>query len=194
LTEILGALSEEVGALFDRMQTGGARTAISRLFLDQPWSNESVAARLSLSPLPTITVIAGTNGAGKSSNVGTYLRQHGGEYFNPDEIAAGLRRIDPALQAGTANARAWNAGKALLEIAIQEGKDYVFETTLGGNTIKGLLQSAAHEGHRVMICFVGLDSAKRHIQRVDSRVKRGGHPIPADMIQRRFARSPQNLN
>ena len=39
---------------------------------------------------PCIYVLAGTNGAGKSSIAGARFRESGAEYFNPDEAA---RRI-----------------------------------------------------------------------------------------------------
>lgn len=144
-------------------------------------------------PKGTITVIAGTNGAGKSSILGEYLRQRGGEYFNPDEIARQLMERHPGLEQSEANALAWSAGRELLVSAIERGHDHVFETTLGGNTIPRLLADAAARGHRVVIWYVGLDSAESHIRRVEERVRRGGHAIPEDTIRERFSRSLENL-
>lgn len=143
--------------------------------------------------IPTITVIAGTNGAGKSSILGQYLRERGGEYFNPDEIARTLRESESALSQQAANGLAWTAGKELLETAIANSQDYVFETTLGGNTIKRLLQGAAAHGHRLVIWYVGLNSPELHIRRVQERVQRGGHPIAESQIRQRFTRSLENL-
>lgn len=144
-------------------------------------------------PAPVITVIAGTNGAGKSSILGEYLRQHGGEYFNPDEIARTLRQRQPRLNQEEANSLAWTAGKELLEAAIANGWDYTFETTLGGNTIRRLLQDAAVHGHRLVVWYVGLDSPEAHLARVAARVKRGGHGIPESKIRERFTRSLENF-
>ena len=67
----------------------------------------------------TITVIAGTNGAGKSSILGEYLRQRGGEYFNPDEVARQLRERRTELDQTEANALPWSAGRDLLAAAIE---------------------------------------------------------------------------
>ena len=39
---------------------------------------------------PRIYVLAGVNGAGKSSIGGAAFRQSGGDYYNPDEVAASL--------------------------------------------------------------------------------------------------------
>lgn len=141
----------------------------------------------------TITAIAGTNGAGKSSILGEYLRQHGGEYFNPDEVARQLREANPRLGPTEANGLAWSAGRDLLMEAIATGKDYVFETTLGGNTIPRLLAEAASSGLNVTVWYIGLESPEAHIRRVEARVRRGGHPIPEAKIRERFTRSLENL-
>ena len=131
-------------------------------------------------PRPTLTVIAGTNGAGKSSIVGMFMRRHGGEYYNADEWARGLLGDDPELSQTEANGLAWLAGKEMLEAAIEQGRDYIFETTLGGNTIPLLISRAAARGHRVVIWYVGLESPETHIDRVQARVRRGGHDIPEE--------------
>jgi predicted ABC-type ATPase len=79
---------------------------------------------------PIIYVLAGVNGAGKSSIGGAALRQEGSAYFNPDEAAA---RIRNDLTIEDANALAWNEGTWRLEEAIESRSDYAFESTLGGN-------------------------------------------------------------
>ena len=40
-----------------------------------------------------ITVLAGVNGAGKSSVAGNYIRQTGGDYYNPDEATREILRL-----------------------------------------------------------------------------------------------------
>ncbi|MDX1442659.1 MAG: zeta toxin family protein [Gammaproteobacteria bacterium] len=152
-----------------------------------------MAERKPTPDLATITATAGTNGAGKSSIFGEYLRQRGGEYFNPDKIARQLREQNAELGQEEANGLAWSAGRDLLISATKKAHDYVFETTLGGNTIPRLLAEAADRGHRVVIWYVGLNSADIHVQRVKDRVRRGGHPIPETKIRERFTRSLENF-
>ena len=142
---------------------------------------------------PVLTVIAGTNGAGNSSIVGMFLRERGGEYYNADEWARRLREDDPGLDQTEANGLAWLAGREMLEAAIENGRDYVLETTLGGHTIPGLVLRAAERGHRLVIWYVGLDSAQAHVDRVRARAARGGHDIPETRIRERFERSIENL-
>ena len=88
-------------------------------------------------------VLAGVNGAGKSSISGATIRAKGGKYYNPDEAARELIAANPGLSQTDANAAAWGQGRKLLERAIDQRLDFTFETTLGGNTMPRLLAEAA---------------------------------------------------
>jgi predicted ABC-type ATPase len=138
-------------------------------------------------------VLAGVNGAGKSSIVGAMIRAAGADYYNPDEAAKALRDADPGLDQVAANAAAWHQGRRLLERAIADRLDFALETTLGGNTIPRLLAEAASNGFEVRIWFVGLDTPEAHVARVRHRVRSGGHDIPDAAIRRRWRHSRQNL-
>ncbi len=140
-----------------------------------------------------IYVIAGVNGSGKSSIGGAAFRENGGEYYNPDEVARKLMAANPTLTQVDANSAAWHQGVKLLKRAIAERKDFAFETTLGANTIPRLLAQAASQGIEIYIWYVGLSSAELHIERVQARVRRGGHDISAEHIRRRYEHSRLNL-
>jgi predicted ABC-type ATPase len=142
---------------------------------------------------PLIVVLAGTNGAGKSSIGGAALKRRGGELFNPDEAARRILERNPGLSQRDANIAAWSQGKRLLEQAIMTRKNYYFETTLGGKTITALLEKALDAGFEVRIWYAGLDGVDLHIARVAARVARGGHPIPERDIRRRYDSSRRNL-
>lgn len=141
----------------------------------------------------TITVLAGVNGAGKSSVAGAFIRQAGGDYYNPDEFTRSLLHQHPGLAPAEANSLAWTRGKELLERAIADGDDFVFETTLGARTIPRLLADAAKAGVAVKIFFVGLASVEHHLRRVAARVAAGGHDIPESKIRQRWEHSRLNL-
>jgi predicted ABC-type ATPase len=142
--------------------------------------------------VPVLTVLAGVNGAGKSSVGGTALRATGAEYFNPDEYARHLRERDSFTQE-KANAVAWAYGKEKLEDAIARGLDFTFESTLGGKTITALLIQAAGQGYALDIWFVGLESVELHLKRVAGRVAKGGHSIPETHIRKRWIGSRENI-
>ena len=138
-------------------------------------------------------MLAGVNGAGKSSVAGATFRQSGADYFNPDEATRRILTANPGISLEEANSAAWLEGKRLLERAIAERLDYAFETTLGGNTVPRLLETALVAGIEVRIWFVGLSSPELHIARVRARVTAGGHDIPEAKIRERFDASRLNL-
>lgn len=140
---------------------------------------------------PFIFVLAGVNGAGKSSVGGALLADVGLTWFNPDTMARALR-ADFGLEPSEANSRAWQYGHDKLVAAIKNGTNYAFETTLGGVTMTQLIAQAA-ETHNVIMMFCGLDSAERHMDRVSARVKSGGHDIPGAKILERWHTSRANL-
>jgi predicted ABC-type ATPase len=140
-----------------------------------------------------ISVLAGVNGAGKSSIGGAAIRAFGGEYFDPDEAAQRLRAANPSLEQVDANGLAWQQGRRLLERAIAEGQDFVLETTLGGNTMTRMLGEAARRDIEVHVWYVGLASLALHLARIRARVRRGGHDIPEADVRRRHHHSRLNL-
>jgi predicted ABC-type ATPase len=140
-----------------------------------------------------IRVLAGVNGAGKSSIIGATIRDRGGDYYNPDEAARQIMAANPGLGQTEANAAAWEQGRRLLERSIDQGLDFTFETTLGGNTMPRLLGEAAKRGVEVHVVYVGLDSSSAHIERVRQRVRAGGHDIAEDVVRRRYRHSLINL-
>jgi predicted ABC-type ATPase len=140
---------------------------------------------------PFILVLAGVNGAGKSSVGGTMLADHGLTWFNPDSFARELME-QLSLDLAEANARAWEYGRLQLETAIANATNYAFETTLGAKTIPDLLAKAT-DTHDVVMLFCGLSSLEQHIKRVRSRVASGGHDIPENKIRERWVGSRANL-
>ena len=142
---------------------------------------------------PRIYVLAGVNGAGKSSIGGADFRASGADYYNPDEAARALMTANPGLRQTDANSAAWHQGKRLLEQAMARRLDFAFETTLGANTIPRLLAEAASQGIEVRVWYAGLSTPELHLKRVRARVRKGGHDIPEGDIRRRFEHSRLNL-
>jgi predicted ABC-type ATPase len=56
-----------------------------------------------------------------------------------------------------------------------------------------LIKFARETGYEITSLFLWLDSPKLAKQRVAERVSKGGHNIPAHVIERRFYRGIQNL-
>ena len=140
---------------------------------------------------PVLFVLAGVNGAGKSSIGGHLLEQRHLSWFNPDTFSRELMAIAGCDHA-TANAHAWNEGVRRLDEAIAGGHDHAFETTLGGHTIAARIAEATRT-HDVVIWFCGLASPEQHIARVRLRVAAGGHDIPEVRIRERYPQALRNL-
>ena len=140
-----------------------------------------------------IVVLAGVNGAGKSSIGGSALREAGQEWFNPDEFAQTVSRNYPDRPMADINSLVWREGLNRLKAAIQTDSDYAFETTLGGSTITNTLLDAVAIGVNISLWYCGLVSPELHIERVAARVARGGHDIPTALIQSRYRSSMHNL-
>ncbi|MBK9035596.1 MAG: ZTL protein [Myxococcales bacterium] len=143
-------------------------------------------------PEPTVYVLAGCNGAGKSSIGGAAFRARGADYFDPDEQAAALVATQGLGVADAASA-AWHQGVRLLERTLAERLDFAIETTLAGATIPRLLRHAISLGVAVRVWYAGLASVELSLARIRARVARGGHDVdPAD-VRRRYDASRLHL-
>jgi predicted ABC-type ATPase len=140
-----------------------------------------------------IVVLAGVNGAGKTSIAGEAILGAEGEFYNPDAAARELRGSNPALTLEQANAQAWELGRRGLERALAKGEFFAFETTLGASTIPTMLLAGARQGAQIHVLYVGLASPELHLRRVASRVAAGGHDIPEQKIRERYTTSRKNL-
>lgn len=144
-----------------------------------------------MSVRPVLYVLAGVNGAGKSSIGGANLLRQGATWFNPDTFArwlvaeAGYAQLE-------ANSAAWFEGLRRLDESVASKSDFAFETTLGGNTIPARIK-AASASHDVLMWFCGLSTTELHLARVAGRVAAGGHDIPEPKIRERYTSSLNNL-
>lgn len=144
---------------------------------------------------PYYVVIGGVNGAGKSTiyqiqnskrkeldtdriNADEILRSFGGNWNKQADINKSMREV-------------------LREIEghFKEGKSFHHETTFGGNPYpdKKRLLNAKKLGYESFLIYIGLDSPERAIERVKSRVAKGGHGVPEDLIRKRYEFSLRNL-
>ncbi len=140
---------------------------------------------------PVLYVLAGVNGAGKSSVGGYLLEQSGLTWFNPDTFAREFM-AETGCDQSEANAAAWQEGMRRLDDAVAQRTHYAFETTLGGRTVAAKIK-AATATHDVLVWFCGLSSPEQHIARVQARVAAGGHDIPGAKIRERYPAALENL-
>lgn len=135
---------------------------------------------------PIIVAIAGSNGAGKTTFYHAHLAGSGLRFVNADDLAAELE-----IEADEAARLAGELRKAL----VAGGESFVFETVFSdpvGDKV-AFLREAASRGYTVVLCFIGLDSARTSDDRVAMRVMQGGHDVPKQKIVARFPRTLDNL-
>jgi predicted ABC-type ATPase len=142
-------------------------------------------------PKPTIYLIAGCNGAGKTTFAKEFLPYEVKclRFYNADEIARGLSPLDPA-------AGAFKAGRLLLtevRSSIARRETFALETTLSGKTYVRIFESALAGGYDLELHYLWLASPDQAIARVRRRVRMGGHGVPVGDIRRRFIRSRIHL-
>ena len=141
--------------------------------------------------MPDLYIIAGCNGAGKTTASYTILPEmlNCREFVNADSIATGLSPFSP-------ESAAFAAGRIMLQRIhqlIDEKTDFGFETTLATRSYVPLIKHARKMGFEITILFFWLETPELAIQRVAERVSKGGHNIPTEVIKRRFYRGVQNL-
>jgi predicted ABC-type ATPase len=141
--------------------------------------------------MPTCWIIAGHNGAGKTTFALEYLPQvvHCYYFINADLIAAGLSPFAPERELIAAS----RIFLSEIETCIHKKQDFAFETTLAGRSYLKLISRLRTSGWHVELIYLALPSVEMSKARVAERVAHGGHNIPTEDIERRFARSLRNL-
>lgn len=141
--------------------------------------------------MPKLYIIAGCNGAGKTTASYTILPEilDCKEFVNADEIAKGLSPFQP-------EEVAFEAGRIMLrriDELLNSKQDFAFETTLASKTFVRLVERAKELGFETTLLFFWLNSKKLAIERVKTRVDEGGHNIPQNVIERRYDRGISNF-
>ena len=142
--------------------------------------------------LPTLCVVAGPNGSGKTSTTVQLLANEWSEgslYINPDNIAQE--------QFGD-----WNSPEAVLKAAryatdlrykcLNEKRDFVFETVFSSDEKLEFLRKAHESGFFIRFFFVCTSNPKINVSRITKRYLEGGHEVPISKIISRYYKSYVN--
>ncbi|MDX2049059.1 MAG: hypothetical protein SFU87_19890 [Chitinophagaceae bacterium] len=76
---------------------------------------------------------------------------------------------------------------------IKKDVSFAFETTLSGLTYLKHIQHAKSWGYIITLLFIYVSTFELAINWVAVRVSKGGHNIPADVIQRSFKKGIRNF-
>lgn len=134
-------------------------------------------------------ILAGGNGAGKSTFYDRYLKTKGLSFVNADRLA---KEISSKQDAKVIRAAQKQAMKACLQ-KILDGETFCFETVFSHPSKLDLIKTAKSKGYEVNLVFIHLERHELNAARVFQRVENGGHNVPYEKIKSRIPRSIENL-
>ncbi|MBO4847438.1 MAG: ATPase [Lachnospiraceae bacterium] len=132
------------------------------------------------------TIIAGVNGAGKSTFYQLYPHLKNEHRVNADDI---LREFKLDWHDFSSVLMAGKEAVKRLNIYIDEGISFNQETTLCGKTVINSIKKAKEKGFIIELHYIGLDNAELAKERVAHRVSVGGHGVSDYDIERRYEES-----
>src|SRR5256712_3275670 len=140
--------------------------------------------------MPTLHIIAGPNGVGKTTFADSYLPDEVKqlEFVNADLIARGLSPYDPdsvSIEAGKI------ALRRIRELILRR-VGFAWETTMSGRTAVGWLREARDAGYFIKTYFLSVRDPETTIRRIRQRGAEGGPNIPEEASRRRFFKTIPN--
>lgn len=144
---------------------------------------------------PAVIVLAGSNGAGKTTFFEQYVQPLRLPFINADRLAAALRANDPSAPPSVIDRRAFEHAEVLRRAFVEARVSFCTETVLSDEVGAKLrfLRDADAAGFDIVLIFIGLDSALLSVARVIQRVQAGGHDVADEKLHARFPRTLRNL-
>lgn len=138
---------------------------------------------------PTLCVVAGPNGSGKTTATELLLANEWGVnslYINPDIIAeqefGGWNTPDAFLKAA-------QRATELRYQCLEEKRDFVFETVFSTDEKLEFLRKAHEAGFFIRLFYVCTKSPEINAARIAKRYMNGGHEVPISKVISRYFKS-----
>ncbi len=129
------------------------------------------------------TILAGVNGAGKSTFYESYPRLKSANLVNSDAVLRELG-LDPTILSDYLKADSETVKR--LYSCIDEGVSFVQENVLCNAGILDSISAAREKGFRIVMHYIGLESADIAKERVAERIALGGIGPSGAEIERRY--------
>jgi predicted ABC-type ATPase len=134
-------------------------------------------------------VLAGGNGAGKSTFHRLFLAPRGVQLLNADLVAAEIEPKAAATAAYTAAHLVLRVGEGLL----RQGISFCFETVFSHESKIDFVARAKALGYEIILVYIHLDTPALNEARVHQRVSEGGHHVPAEKTHARIPRTMKHV-
>lgn len=136
--------------------------------------------------MKTYTIVAGVNGAGKSSLTGVLRTEitNLGKIVDVDKVI--LKCGGNVIEGGKKSIE-------LIDDCLEKEICFTQETTLSGHRILNTVKKAIAKGYYIRLYYVGLNTVEESLARIENRVKKGGHNIPDSDVKRRFGKRFEDL-
>jgi predicted ABC-type ATPase len=143
---------------------------------------------------PKLWIIAGCNGAGKSS-YSKALVENGVNPFDYDAYFLKFyQNLQPSdIQDRMAHNLAFKELERQIESATSKKMDFAYETNFNSTPLFWP-QSFKDKGYEIHLIYLVLDSIKEAKRRVAVRVQNGGHFVSENEIHRRYLQGFQNFD
>ncbi len=134
-------------------------------------------------------VLAGGNGAGKSTFYHLCLAGYGVPFVNADLIARDLRPENPE----EVSYHAATLADQIREDLIAQRISFCFETVFSHESKIDFLARAKAHDYRIILVYIHLFDSSLNEARVRQRISEGGHRVPIDKIHSRIPRTLQHI-
>ncbi len=134
-------------------------------------------------------LLAGANGAGKSTFYKQYLSKHGIQFVNADLIAREIDLDNPE----TVSYEAANAAAGIRSEMLDQGASFCFETVFSHPSKIEFIQQAKNKQYDIVLVYIHLINPELNEARVHQRTLEGGHNVPTQKIYSRIPRTIKHI-
>ena len=132
------------------------------------------------------TIIGGVNGVGKSSLSGVLSAEN-------TDLGIIIDTYKLTAELGGDRIKGGKLAIERIEDCLKKGINFTQETTLSGVRTLKTIQKARELNYFIRLYYVGVNSSEESIKRIKNRVKKGGHNIAPQDVERRYSKRFEDL-
>ena len=135
-------------------------------------------------------VLAGGNGAGKTTFYQNILAPKGIKLVNADMIAKVINPQYPEI----VSYESADIAEQIREDLLTQGISFCFETVFSHVSKVDFIAKAKAMGYETILAYIHLNASALNEARVYQRIQSGGHSVPIDKIHSRIPRTMNNIS